>query len=219
MQASASAIYEFPVGPLPSGRHSLTREAVLASQRGRLLDAMAQAVAEHGYPSTTIAHVVSRAGVSRKTFYDHFSDKQDCFLAMYDTGIVFLLGRVAETLEGQDDPHSRVVLGLQSFLSVLAAEPAFCRAIIIEVHAAGPEALARRRAVLQVFADRYLEINQMARERGMKVGPLTEPLALGVVGGILELVSTRVEAGQTARLPELADSLTAFVVHNVLPRA
>ena len=126
---------------------------------------MAQAVAEHGYPSTTIAHVVSHAGVSRKTFYDHFSDKQECFLAMYDTGIMFLLGRVADTLEGQDDPHSRVVMGLQAFLTVLAAEPAFCRAIIIEVHAAGPEALARRRAVLQVFADRYLEINAQARER------------------------------------------------------
>jgi AcrR family transcriptional regulator len=218
MQASSSAIYEFPVGPLPSGRHSLTRETVLASQRGRLLDAMAQAVAEHGYGSTTIAHVVSRAGVSRKTFYDHFSDKSDCFLAMYDTGIVFVLGRVAETLEGQDDPHTRLVLGLQAFLSVLSAEPAFCRAIIIEVHAAGPEALARRRAVLKVFADRYLEINRQARENGSKVAPLTEDTALGVVGAILELVSTRVEVGRTAKLPELADELTAFAVHNVLPR-
>jgi AcrR family transcriptional regulator len=217
MQASNSAIYEFPVGPLPSGRHSLTRETVLASQRGRLLDAMAQAVAEHGYGSTTIAHVVSRAGVSRKTFYDHFKDKNDCFLAMYDTGIVFVLGRVAETLEGQDDPHTRLVLGLQAFLGVLSAEPAFCQAIIIEVHAAGPEALARRRAVLKVFADRYLEINRQARDDGAKVEPLTEDRALAVVGAILELVSTRVETGRTAKLPELADELTAFAVHNVMP--
>ena len=135
---------------------------------------MAQAVAEHGYNSTTIAHVVSGAGVSRKTFYDHFSDKQECFLAMYDTGIMFLLGRVADTLEGQDDPHARVVMGLQAFLTVLSAEPAFCRAIIIEVHAAGPEALARRRAVLRVFADRYLEINAQAREGLKAIAPLSD---------------------------------------------
>jgi AcrR family transcriptional regulator len=218
MQASSSAIYEFPVGPLPSGRHSLTRETVLASQRGRLLDAMAQAVAEHGYGSTTIAHVVSRAGVSRKTFYDHFSDKSDCFLAMYDTGIVFLLQRVSDTIEDQEDPHSRLVVGLQAVLSILSAEPAFCRAIIVEVHAAGPEALARRRAVVAVFADRYLDANRQARENGSKIAELSVDKALAVVGGILDLISTRVEADRTETLPELADELTSFAVHNVLPR-
>jgi len=218
MQASSSAIYEFPIGPLPSGRHSLTRETVLASQRGRLLDAMAQAVAEHGYGSTTIAHVVSRAGVSRKTFYDHFSDKNDCFLAMYDTGIGFLLQRVSDTIEGQEDPHSRLVVGLQAVLSILSAEPAFCRAIIVEVHAAGPEALARRRAVVAVFADRYLDANRQARENGSKIAELSVDKALAVVGGILDLISTRVEADRTETLPELADELTSFAVHNVLPR-
>ena len=218
MQASSSAIYEFPVGPLPSGRHSLTRETVLASQRGRLLDAMAVAVAEHGYGNTTIAHVVSHAGVSRKTFYDHFKDKNECFLAMYDTGIGFLLQRVADTIEGQEDPHSRLVVGLQAVLSILSAEPAFCRAIIVEVHAAGPEALARRRAVVSVFADRYLDANRQARENGSKIAELSVDKALATVGGILDLISTRVEADRTETLPELADELTSFAVHNVLPR-
>jgi hypothetical protein len=126
---------------------------------------------------------------------------------------------VAETLEGQDDPHTRLVMGLQAFLTVLAAEPAFCRAIILEVHAAGPEALARRRAVLQVFADRYVEINRHAREAGAKVVPLSEDVALAVVGAILELVSVRVEADRTSELAELAAPLSAFVVRNVLQPA
>jgi AcrR family transcriptional regulator len=191
---------------------------VLASQRGRLLDAMAQAVAEHGYGNTTIAHVVSRAGVSRKTFYDHFADKSDCFLAMYDTGIGFLLQRVSDTIEDQNDPHSRLVVGLQAVLSILSAEPAFCRAIIVEVHAAGPEALARRRAVISVFADRYIDANRQARENGAKIAELSWDTALAVVGGILDLISTRVEADRTETLPELADELTAFAVHNVLAR-
>jgi AcrR family transcriptional regulator len=217
MQASSSAIYEFPVGPLPSGRHSLTRETVLASQRGRLLDAMAQAVAEHGYGSTTIAHVVSHAGVSRKTFYDHFSDKNDCFLAMYDTGIGFLLQRVSDTIEGQEDPHSRLVVGLQAVLSILSAEPAFCRAIIVEVHAAGPEALRRRRAVLDAFAERYEEVNAQLRAGDPAIAVLEHDAALALVGAIVQLAALRIEDGRVEELPALAGMLTEFVLRQVAP--
>jgi AcrR family transcriptional regulator len=204
-------------GPLPSGRHSLTREAVLESQRGRLLDAMAEAVAEHGYGATTIAHVVSHAGVSRKTFYEHFRDKEHCFLAMYDTGIAFVLGRLMETLEAEEDPRERLVAGLRTFLEVLAEEPAFCRSIVVEVYAAGAAGIARRRAVLQVFAGRYLEVNRQARETDPGIAPLTGDVALGVVGAILELVSNRIEEGRIAELPELTGGLGEFVVRNVLP--
>ncbi len=110
------------------------------------------------------------------------------------------------------------MVGLQAVLSILSAEPAFCRAIIVEVHAAGPEALARRRAVVSVFADRYLDANRQARENGSKIAELSVDKALAVVGGILDLISTRVEADRTETLPELADELTSFAVHNVLPR-
>jgi AcrR family transcriptional regulator len=204
-------------GPLPSGRHSLTRDAVLTSQRGRLLDAMAEAVAEHSYGATTIAHVVSHAGVSRKTFYEHFRDKEHCFLAMYDTGISFVLGRIVETLEKYPDPRERLVEGLRTFLTVLAEEPAFCRSIVLEVYAVGPTGFAKRRAVLQVFAGRYLEVNRQARETDPAIGPLAGDIALGVVGAILEVVADRVQDGRTDELPELMDSLSELVLRNVLP--
>jgi AcrR family transcriptional regulator len=204
-------------GPLPSGRHSLTRDAVLTSQRGRLLDAMAEAVAEHSYGATTIAHVVSHAGVSRKTFYEHFRDKEHCFLAMYDTGISFVLGRIVETLEQHPGPRERLVEGLRTFLTVLAEEPAFCRAIVLEVYAVGRTGLAKRRAVLQVFAGRYLEVNRQARESDPAIGPLSGDIALGVVGAILEVVADRVQDGRTEELPELTDSLSELVLRNVLP--
>ena len=178
---------------------------------------MAEAVAEHSYGATTIAHVVSQAGVSRKTFYEHFRDKEHCFLAMYDTGIAFVVGRLTEALEATEDPRERLVAGLNTFLSVLADEPAFCRAIVLEVYAAGPAGLARRRAVLQVFAGRYLEVNRQARDEDPDIGPLAGDVALGVVGAILELVSTRVEEGRTAELADLTDPLADFVIRNVLP--
>ncbi|MBA3261379.1 MAG: TetR/AcrR family transcriptional regulator [Thermoleophilaceae bacterium] len=219
MQDRPAPLSDIIDGPLPSGRHSLTREVVLASQRGRLLDAMAEAVAEHSYGATTIAHVVSHAGVSRKTFYEHFRDKEHCFLAMYDTGIAFVLGRLAEALDTAEDPRERLVAGVHTFLTVLADEPAFCRAIVLEVYASGPIGLAKRRAVLQVFAGRYLEVNRQAREADPDVEPLSGDVALGLVGAILELVSTRIEEGRTAELAELTDPLSDFVIRNVLATA
>src|SRR5436190_446605 len=74
------------VRQLPRGRHRLTREEVTASQRGRMLEAMALAVRDKGYTGTAVADVVAGAGVSRETFYQHFADKEDCFLAAQTAG-------------------------------------------------------------------------------------------------------------------------------------
>src|SRR5690242_3020391 len=84
-------------GSSPFGlRHRTAREAVMASQRGRVLEAMVKAVAEKGYAATTIADVVARAGVSRRTFYEQFRDKEACFLAAFDTGVAFVRTRIEE---------------------------------------------------------------------------------------------------------------------------
>ena len=225
MQASfASRITDFrgelplPAGPLPAGRHSLTRDVVLASQRGRLLDAMAQAVAQRGYGATTVAHVVELAGVSRKTFYEHFAGKEDCFLALYDTGIAYVLGRIVETLGDEaiaGDPQARVAAGIETFLTVLAEEPAFSRAIIVEVHAAGPEALRRRRAVLETFAERYEEVNAQLRADDPAIVRLEHDTALALVGAIVQLAALRIEDGRVDELPDLAGMLTGFVLRHV----
>src|SRR3954451_4843452 len=89
--------------PLPRGPHGLERDVVLASQRGRMVGAMADAVAAKGYAATTVADGVARAVVSRKTFYEHFRDKEECFLAAFDTGVDLLLDTiVAAHPEGDD---------------------------------------------------------------------------------------------------------------------
>jgi AcrR family transcriptional regulator len=227
MQASYQASVagfrgELPVpdGPLKSGRHSLTREVVLASQRGRLLDAMAHAVAEHGYGATTVAHVVAIAGVSRKTFYEHFRDKEDCFLALYDTGIAYVLGRLGDALRDEAPetrPEARIAAGLRTFLTVLAEEPAFSSAIVLEVRGAGARALARRRAALETFAQRFELINGQAAANDPSIPPLSHDVALALVGAILELVAIRIDDGQTEQLPDLCPLLTDFVGRHVAP--
>ncbi len=85
MRETANENEDFGPGKqLPRGRHGLPRETVTESQRGRIILAMIEAVAQRGYPETRVADVVEGAGVARKTFYDFFDDKQDCFLAAYD---------------------------------------------------------------------------------------------------------------------------------------
>jgi AcrR family transcriptional regulator len=143
---------------LPRGRHRLTRAQVAASQRGRMLDAMAQVVAEQGYAHTTVAAVVARSGVSSKAFYEQFSDKEDCFLAAYDTGTDVLLHAMRAAFESAPaDPLIRFDRALGAYLHLLATETAFARTFLIEVYAAGPQALERRFAVQRLFVDFVVE--------------------------------------------------------------
>jgi AcrR family transcriptional regulator len=139
---------------LPRGTHGLDREVVEASQRSRLLEAVGRAVAERGYAGATIDDVVRRAGVSKKTFYDHFSDKEDCFLAAYEAASEELLRRVVEARAGHDDWEERTRAGIAAYLRWLVADPALARVFLIEVAAAGPRALERR----ERLRDRYAEL-------------------------------------------------------------
>jgi AcrR family transcriptional regulator len=176
---------------LPRGPHRLAREEVLASQRGRLLDAMAEVVAERGYGATTVADVIEHAGVSRKTFYEHFAGKEECFLAAYDAGAEVLMA----TMRAAADP-------VAAYLDTLASEPAFARTFLIEIGAAGPRALARRREVHDAFA-------RLIGDR---------PEALACVGAINEVVSREVAEGRTAQLPALHDFVAGIYSALLRPR-
>lgn len=143
---------------LPRGRHGLSREEVIRSQRERLLLAMAEAVAEHGYAKTSVAQVLKRAGVSRESFYEQFANKEDCFLAAYDEAATILLGVMAsglaeEPASGEADLVATFSRVLEAYLAALASEPAVARTFFVEVYAAGEAALARRVEVQTRFVD------------------------------------------------------------------
>ena len=184
--------------PLPRGPHRLAREEVAASQRGRLLDAMAHAVATRVYGAATVADVIERAGVSRKTFYEHFRDKEDCFLAAYDLGAQVLLQALREAVEGVDGALERVRASVRAYLEILAAEPAFARTFVIEVGAAGPRALERRRQVLREFAALTRELTVSA---GFGVG-VPEQAYLAATGAVNEVVADCIAEGGDLRALE-----------------
>src|SRR5258708_4614521 len=88
---------------LPRRPHASVREELRASQRGRLICAVADAVAAKGYARTTVADITALAGVSRKTFYEHFEDKEACFLASYDAGAGAIFEAMVQASRGLDD--------------------------------------------------------------------------------------------------------------------
>ena len=149
---------------LPKGRHSLPQEYVVASQQRRLLRAMADAVAENGYAATTVADVVARAGVSRKTFYERFDGKQECFLALYDAGIAFLQARVTDAIERLPAarPTACSRAPARSSRCSRSGPPCSARSCSSPTPPA-PRWLQRRRAMMRTFAELYREINEQAR--------------------------------------------------------
>src|SRR2546423_8736501 len=137
---------------LPRGRHNLSRAQVRATQRERLLEGMVEALAEKGYARTTVADVIARAHASRETFYEHFENKQACFLAAYERAVDELTAAMRASLT--DDPPSpsagaeagsrRFENALGAYLEAMASQPGLAHTFMIEVYSAGPEAWKRR---------------------------------------------------------------------------
>ena len=192
-------------GRLPRGRHGLPREAVVRSQRERLLRAMAETMAEKGYVRTTVADVLRAAGVSRETFYEQFSSKEDCFMAAYDAAVERLLADIRGPATASGDPGRLAAFerGLEAYLDALAAEPEFARLFLVEVYAAGPEALARRAAMQQRFVDVLSEALDPAGRERFAVEAL--------VAAIAQMVTSKLAAGDVAGLRDLRGPLTALV--------
>ncbi len=138
-------------GQLPAGRHGLSRDFIAQSQRARILDALVAAVGEQGYPETRVADLIARSGVSRKTFYEHFADKEECFLAAHDAAAGLLMGGVTAAYEAEEEWIDAIRAALAAFLGFLAAHPHLTRLCIVDVHAVGSRGLARRDAAVRGF--------------------------------------------------------------------
>jgi AcrR family transcriptional regulator len=188
---------------LPRGTHGLDPGVVAASQRTRLLEAVGRAVAEKGYAGATIDHIVRGAGVSKKTFYDHFSDKLDCFLAAYEAASDELLTRLREAQSSPEGWLERTRAGIVAYLRWLAAEPALARVFLIEVAAAGPVAAERREHIRDRYAAVLRDLQDDARAEIPALPRLPAEVFHALVAAVDELVVRRIrESGATA-LPEL----------------
>ena len=188
---------------LPRGAHSLPREVVLLSQKERLLEAVIAAVAEQGYAAVTLAGIVTRAGVSRSTFYDHFPGKEECYLAAYMAGSRTLFGQVSAAGRDVLDPVERIRLGTRAYLESIASEPQWARAGFVEVAAAGAAAEARRTEVMGWYVDLLRDWHAWASRRLKPIGPVPAAAFEASVHAVNELVANHVRAGALTLLPGL----------------
>lgn len=168
---------------------------------------MVEVVSERGYPETRVVDVIGVAGVSRKTFYELFDSKEDCFLAAYDVLLVNLLGDTASGYESRPGAPwaERIAAGLGALLEHLAAHPDEARFAIVEVLAAGPKALARRDAALRQFTG-FLEAGRT--ETAVELPGIT---SLSLAGGVNELLYSEILHGATAQLPTRLPELMFWI--------
>jgi AcrR family transcriptional regulator len=193
---------------LPSGRHGLLPSFVAANQRERILAGVAQAVAELGYAEMRVEAIIAWAGVSRRTFYEHFKNKEDAFLAAYDAAVYRQVRHIRRAYFNETAVRERLRAGIAAYLQFMASEPELARMCIVEVLAAGPRAIARRTAAMRMFS----EIIEDDIHEFVPGCPRPALAAETIVGGIHEVVLSRILASRIDELPGLADDLLATIL-------
>jgi AcrR family transcriptional regulator len=182
---------------------------VTSSKRQLILDGMLEAVGEKGYEATSVRTVLDRTGVYRQAFYDNFTDKDDCYLQAYDAGVERVEALILPAAAGEGTWQGRLRAGLGALLDFLDAEPDVGRALIVEVHAAGPEALAKRSATMQRVSG-YLDLARKAGEGESPPAIAPEGIAAGIHAVIHSRLATGADDGFRQLLPE-------FMYFAVLP--
>src|SRR3984885_6367928 len=165
-------------------------ETTSSITRARIFEAMAQGVSDRGYATVTVSDVVTGARISRRTFYEHFQDKEHCFLETYRTGCENGIVQIDASLRALEDPdwRTRLSVSLETYLAILAAEPHFARVLLIDVLGAGPEALEARERVLADYVGHYRGLRERARAEEPDLPAVPDAFLRGLVGGIAELV-------------------------------
>ena len=193
---------------LPAGRHGLPREFIAQNQRERIITALVDTVAERGYNATTVAHITKAASVSRRTFYEHFADKEACFLAAYEMVADHIRDSMQVAAEAFEEWPQKVRAALGTMLSFLAGEPELARVCMIEPVAAGGEIAAKHRASMQGF----VEILKAGRPEHSGERPLPEATEATLVGGIVSLIVREINAGRTEKLESLLPDLVELTL-------
>jgi AcrR family transcriptional regulator len=186
------------------------RERVVDIQRARLLAAMGQVACERGAGNVTVAHVVERAGVSRRTFYEIFADSEDCLLAALQDALARASGCVLEAWGSPGGWRERVRRGLAGLLCLFDEEPVLARLLVVESLSAGHVVLERRSRVLAGLTG---ALQEGRGERGTLVD-VSRLTAEGVLGGVLAVLHARITdgGGEQGRLAELAGPLMSMIV-------
>ena len=174
----------------------------------RLLQALAVVAAEKGLAAATVSDVVREAGVSKRTFYEHFSDKDACFLTLYRQASASALRTLRDSVQPERSWQAQLESALHAYFSHLASGPQLLRTLFVEIHHLGEAGAAVRREVMRTLADFMRETVNRDRDAAHA---LSDAMARAAVGAITELVLDAIERGEQARLTELTPAASEIV--------
>ncbi|HEX5984379.1 MAG TPA: TetR/AcrR family transcriptional regulator [Solirubrobacterales bacterium] len=188
-------------------RPELPKEFVASHKRRRMMDAIAELVAEQTYEATKIADIVRRAAVARKTLYDNFDGKEDLFLSAIDSSINEMRVVVEEACEraADDSPEDRIVAGLEALLGFLADHPSAARMCMVEAISATPGSARLHEAGIRDFV-------ALLRKNAPDGADLPETIEESLVGGIAWILQQQIRRGEVESVPELLPELSQFVL-------
>jgi AcrR family transcriptional regulator len=198
---------------LRTGPNGLPRGQVSEIQRSRMLTATVDAVEDVGYARLTVAQVIARARVSRKTFYDLFEDREDCFLAAFDQAVDQFGALVGEAYAQEPNWREGIRAGLLAMLRFMDEEPALARLCVVEALGAGPRVLKRR---TQVLAELKEVIDRGRMSPGARIARAAEEspdvTAEGVIGAVFAVLHTRLLARSREPFTALLGPLMSMIV-------
>jgi AcrR family transcriptional regulator len=208
------AAAERPPVTVPRGRHAPPLEVRLTVQRRRLFEAAAAVFARVGYAEATAEAISREAGMSKATFYEHFANKEECILALFDeaaTEIMRAMGQASDA-EGYASYEERVSAGVHAFLQTLASYPEEAQTLLVQIIGAGPRAAARRDAILEAFADSLYRDNLRAAPTYGAPTFASSDDAFAIIGASVELVSRSLRTGAPSDVLALAPVIARLML-------
>lgn len=199
-------------------------EDVEEVQRRRLFLGLSRAVARKGYAAASVADVLNEVRISRRTFYELFKDKEDCFLAAYAVTNKALIGSLRKAQQKKRSALAQMLAGNTAHLHFIAAEPVLAQAFLVGIRSAGPQALERRSEIHQEFAWNHKAFHQRLRKQFADLPALPEAVFLGLVAAVNKLITQECEAGRGAQVESLLPqilyiTLSIYGLHALAQRA
>lgn len=181
-----------------------------AQQRDALLDAATTVFAKSGFARASVAAIVKRAGMSRRTFYAHFRDLRDVLHRVHDRAANLAFTLISQQLAQVAHPLERIRLGIQLYLSAIAQNPEAARVVFREVRSAGPEYEPRHERESQRYADLLMASMRQAHAQGLLAAPPDETIAWAVSKGVEAVALRYLTRKEEARAAEAAPALTTL---------
>ncbi len=198
---------------LPPGAQDMSAQQIALHQRSRLQGAMVAAVAQNGYANTTIKQLVSLAGVSKRTFYKLFADKEQCFLATYDLIAAMASERISRAYREQHDWREQLRAAFECFAEILGEQPAASHLVLVDALGVGHRVLEHRERVVSEFELMLAQSFERAPEHAL-VSPTT---IHAIVTGTRRVAYRRLLAGEPEQLGEVIGELLDWALHYHAP--